>query len=53
MRDEFLTFCVWGEEDDVAKGWNIIFDNRWFVGLGRAEREFIASFWNTLYCKHW
>jgi hypothetical protein len=45
-----LTFCVWGEEDDVAKGWNVVFDNRWCVGLGRAESEVIASFW--ILCKH-
>ena len=43
-----LTFCVWGKEDDVAKAWNVIFDNRWCVGLGRAESEVIASFWIDL-----
>ena len=41
---KFLTFCVRGEDDDVAKGRNVIFDNRWGVCLGRAEGKVIASF---------
>jgi hypothetical protein len=40
-----LTFCVGGKENDVVKGWNVILDNRWCVGLGRAKGEVIASFW--------
>jgi len=39
-----LTFRGWGEEDDVAKGWDVILDNRWCVSLGRAESEVIALF---------
>jgi hypothetical protein len=42
---KILTFCIRGEEDDVAKGWNVILDNRWCISLGRAEGEVVASFW--------
>ena len=41
---EVLTFCVWGKEDDVAEGWDVIFDNGWCVCLGRTEGEVIAPF---------
>lgn len=40
-----LTFCVGGEEDDVAKARNVILENKWCVGLGSAEGEVIAPFW--------
>ena len=40
-----LTFCVGGEKDNMAKGWNVILENRWCVGLGRPEGEVVAPFW--------
>jgi hypothetical protein len=42
---KLLTFCVGSKKDDMAKGWNVILENKWCVGLGRAEGEVIALFW--------
>jgi len=29
-RAKVLTFCVWGEEDDMVEGWKVVVKNRWW-----------------------